>query len=277
MTQLTFVDGEYRTAPQQVSWFATQFPSLSFFRRMAGIVGRAGFKASRGPYGDQDWVNSSLEVLRALERVGVEFEVTGIEQLKRFDSPCLVVGNHMSTLETMVLPGLVQPCRDVTFVVKQSLLEYPVFKHVMRSRDPIAVSQTHPRADFKAMMQGGVERLAQGRSLIVFPEGERAAKFDPARFNTIGVKLARKAGVPIVPCALDSSAWGIGKWIPDVGKIDPARKVRFAFGEPIEVEGRGTEAQEAIIEFITEKLIAWGGDRELCTAAEGDKGANLSN
>jgi 1-acyl-sn-glycerol-3-phosphate acyltransferase len=201
-------------------------------------------------------------VLQALEQVGVEFEVTGIDQLQRFDSPCLVVGNHMSTLETMILPGLVQPCRDVTFVVKQSLLDYPVFKHVMRSRDPIAVSQTNPRADFKAMMQGGVERLVQGRSLIVFPAGERAAKFDPARFNTIGVKLARKAGVPIVPCALDSSAWGIGRWISDVGKIDPTRKVRIAFGEPIEVEGRGTEAQAAIIEFITEKLIAWGGDRE---------------
>ena len=263
MTQLEFVDGEYRTAPRTVSWFARRFPSIAFYSRMTSIVWRAGLKASRGPYDSEDWVNSSLEVLRALEQVGVEFEVTGIEHLERLDSPCLVVGNHMSTLETCVLPGLVQPCRDVTFVVKQSLLDYPVFKHVMRSRDPIAVSQSDPRADFKAMMHGGLERLAKGISLVIFPEGERREKFDPAEFNTIGVKLARKAGVPIVPFALETSAWGIGKWISDMGRIDPSRKVRFAFGEPIEVEGRGTQQQEAIVQFIEEHLAAWREDGKL--------------
>jgi len=269
MKPLSYVDGEYRTATRKISWLASRFPSIAFYSQMAAIVWRAGLKASRGPYGDQDWVNSSLEVVRALERVGVEFEVTGIEHLKQLDSPCLVVGNHMSTLETCVLPGLVQPCRDVTFVVKQSLLDYPVFKHVMRSRDPIAVSQTDPRADFKAMMQGGQERLAKGISLIVFPEGERAAKFNPDAFNTIGVKLARKADVPIVPLALETSAWGIGKWIPDMGKIDPSRKVHFTFGEPISVEGRGTEEQEQIVAFIVDKLSAWNNGHELCGAAVG--------
>jgi 1-acyl-sn-glycerol-3-phosphate acyltransferase len=261
MTQLLFVDGEYRTAPREVSWFASWSPSLAFHSRLAGIVWRAGLKARRGPYDDQDWVNSSLEVVRALERVGVEFEVTGMQHLERLDTPCLVVGNHMSTLETTVLPGLIQPYQDVTFVVKKSLLEYPVFKHVMRSRDPIAVSQTDPRADFKAMMKGGVERLAKGISLIIFPEGERTPKFDPANFNTVGVKLARRSGAPIVPFALDTGAWGIGKWISDLGRIDPSRKVRFAFGEPIEVQDRGTQQQEAIVQFISEKLATWSQDR----------------
>ena len=95
----------------------------------------------------------------------------------------------------------------------------------------------------------------------------RAAKFDPARFNTIGVKLARKAGVPIVPFALETSAWGVGKWFSDVGRIDPSRRARFAFGEPIEVQGRGTEEQEAIIRFIVEKLAMWSAGREICTGA----------
>jgi len=269
MTQLLFVDGEYRTAPRRVSWFARWFPSLAFHSRLAVIVLRAGLKASRGRYGDEDWVNSSLEVVRALERVGVQFEVTGMQHLERRDSPCLVVGNHMSTLETTVLPGLIQPVCDVTFVVKKSLLEYPVFKHVMRSRDPIPVSQSDPRADFKAMMQGGMERLEKGISLIIFPEGERAAKFDPDRFNTIGVKLARKAGVPIVPFALDTGAWGIGKWISDLGRIDPSRKVRFAFGEPIEVQGRGTEEHEAIVQYVIDKLAAWNEDRPESSTASG--------
>jgi 1-acyl-sn-glycerol-3-phosphate acyltransferase len=40
----------------------------------------------------------------------------------------------MSTLETFVLPYLIAPHRPMTFVVKKSLVEYPVFKHVMRAR-----------------------------------------------------------------------------------------------------------------------------------------------
>ena len=275
MKPLSFVNGEYRTATRKASWLASRCPSFAFYSRMAWIVWRAGLKASRGPYDDQDWVNSSLEVVRALERVGVEFEVTGIEHLEQLESPCLIVGNHMSTLETCVLPGLVQPRRDVTFVVKQSLLDYPVFKHVMRSRDPIAVSQTDPRADFKAMMQGGQERLAKGISLIVFPEGERGAKFNPDAFNTIGVKLARKASVPIIPLALDTSAWRIGKWITDMGTIDPSHKVRFAFGEPISVQGRGTEEQEQIVNFIVKNLSGWNGCHEMSPDAAGHNAAEF--
>lgn len=264
MTQLSIIDGEYRTVPRKVSWFARQFPSVAFFCRLAGIVWRSSREARRGHYGDQEWLDSSLEVLRALEGVGVEFEVTGLHHLERLDTPYLVVGNHMGTLETTILPGLIRPYHEVTFVVKKSLLEYPVFKHVMRSRDPIAVSQTDPRADFRAMMAGGEERLANGISLIIFPEGERRSKFDPEAFNTVGVKLGRRAGVPIVPLALETSAWGIGKWIPDIGKIDPSRKVRFAFGEPLEVEDRGTLQQEAIVQFIIDKLATWSEDRQPC-------------
>ena len=258
LTHLLFLDGEYRTAPRRVSWFARLFPSIAFHSRLAGIVWRAGLKARREHYGDDDWVKSSLEVVRALERVGVEFEVTGMHYLERLDSPCLVIGNHMSTLETTVLPGLIQPYRDVTFVVKQSLLDYPVFKYVMRSRDPIAVSQRDPRQDFKAMMEGGLSRLEKGVSLVIFPGGVRAPKFNPAEFNKIGVKLARRAGVPIVPFALDTNAWGVGRWFSDLGRIDPSQKVRFAFGEPIEVRGRGTEEHEAVVKFVCEKLAAWG-------------------
>ena len=261
MLHLEIVDGEYRTAPRKVSWFARLFPSFAFYSRLAVIILRASSKAKRGRYDSAEWASSSVEVIRALERVGVELEVTGLQYLTLIDSPCLIVGNHMSTLETTVLPGLIQPIREVTFVVKQSLLDYPVFKHVMRSRDPIAVSQKDVRGDFKAMMEGGLERLAQGRSLVVFPEGKRMPTLDPARFNTIGVKLAQRAGVPIVPFALDTGAWGIGKWISDMGRIDPTRKVRFAFGEPMTVEGRGAAEHQAIVQFISNKLAAW---REEC-------------
>jgi 1-acyl-sn-glycerol-3-phosphate acyltransferase len=199
-------------------------------------------------------------MIRYLENVGVKFEITGLDYLRQVVGPCLVVGNHLSSLETMVMPALVQPIKKTTFVVKSSLLNYPVFKYVMRSRDPVAVTTSDPRQDLKLMMEGGMARLAQGTSIIIFPEGRRAPAFDPAKFNSIGVKLASRAGVPIVPVALETTAWGLGKPIADFGPINPAKKVRFAFGPALTVEGRGGTEQAAIIDFIQTKLAQWAAE-----------------
>mgnify|MGYP001366556980 FL=1 len=257
MTELPYSDGVYRTSPRTVPWYARWFPSLVFHLRFIWIVLRSARQAKQGKYGDNEWVSSSLEIVEALEKVGVQFEITGIDFLRQAPTPCLVIGNHLSTLETMVLPGIVQPVKQVTFVVKQSLLTYPLFGHVMRSRDPIPVTQTDPRADLKSMLDGGQQRLVRGISIIIFPEGERATAFDPVRFNSIGAKLASRAGVPIVPVALETTAWGRGKLLGDFGRIDPRRKVRFAFAPAIAVEGRGTTEQERTMEFIQSKLGEW--------------------
>jgi 1-acyl-sn-glycerol-3-phosphate acyltransferase len=163
----------------------------------------------------------------------------------------------MSTLETFVLPAIISQFKDVTFVVKQSLIDYPIFKHVMRSRDPITVGRSNPRDDLKAVLEGGAERLKAGRSIIIFPQTTRTPVFDPGSFNTIGVKLAKKAGVPVIPVALKTDAWSNGRILKDFGRILPSRSVHFAFGKPIRIMGRGNEEHAAIIEFIGSKLKEW--------------------
>lgn len=254
---LPLVGGGYRTAPRRISIFARAFPTIAFFATFTGVVFRAARLAKAGLYGGREWSLSSLEVLRILESVGCQFEITGVDHLRRVSGPCVLVGNHMSTLETAVLPCIIQPVKEVTFVVKQSLVDYPVFKYVMRSRNPIAISQTNARADLKTMLEGGADRLARGISLVIFPEGERRKAFDAAEFNTIGVKLASRAGVPLLPIALETSAWPRGKYISDVARINPRRKVRFAIGAPMTVHGRGAEEHQAVIAFIEQHLAAW--------------------
>ncbi len=257
---LTYTNGVYRTAPRRVSWFARSFPTQAFYRKFFGIVCRASGRARRGKYGYIEWAESSRDVLTALESVGVRVEVSGVDRIRRLQSPCVFIANHMSMLETTVLPAIIQPIRDITFVVKQSLLDYPVFCHVMRSRDPIAVTRENPREDFKAVMEGGVERLAKGISIIVFPQTTRSVMFDPEHFNTIGVKLAARAKVPVAPIALLTDAWGNGKWAKDLGAIDPRKTVHFDFAEPLEIQGRGAEEHQQIIEFIAARLRSWRGD-----------------
>jgi 1-acyl-sn-glycerol-3-phosphate acyltransferase len=258
LEKLPFHNGTYITDPSKASLFAKRMPSFGFYRRMAAIVFSSSSLAKRGLYGDKEWSESSLAIMKALEHVGVVFEVTGADHFINLQPPCVFIGNHMSALETFVLPCIIEPFKDVTFVVKQSLIDYPVFRHVMRSRAPIVVSRTNPREDLKAVLEGGTERLNAGRSVIIFPQTTRTPAFDPAEFNTIGIKLARKAAVPVIPIALQTYAWGNGKHLKDFGRIDPSKKVCFAFGEPLAVTGNGAAEHRKIIEFISSALKTWG-------------------
>ncbi|MGB7325898.1 MAG: lysophospholipid acyltransferase family protein [Rubripirellula sp.] len=254
---LAYHDGVYRSAPTSVSWISRVFPSLNFYRKFGWNVYKSSVKARHGEYDGAEWSRSSHEVLTALESVGVKTEVTGIDNVRSLASPCVFVGNHMSTLETIILPAILRPVLPVTFVVKQSLIDYPVFRHILRSRNPIAVTRNNPREDFKAVMEGGTARLRDGISIVVFPQTTRSVTFDPAQFNSIGIKLALRAGVPVVPFALLTDAWGNGKRIKDFGPVDPTKTVRFAFGEPIKIEDRGAKQHQQVIDFIESKMAQW--------------------
>lgn len=237
---------------------ARLFPSLYFYAHFVYNVYTFGMLAKAGKYGDWDWYQSSLNVMRAMEKAGANIQITGLDVFNQISGPCVIVANHMSTLETIILPGILQPIKDVTFVVKRAIVEYPIFKHMLIARDPIVVDRVNPREDLVRVLTEGAAQLAKGRSVIVFPQTTRTATFDPAHFNTIGIKLAREAGVPIVPVAVRSDAWGIGRFIKEFGKVDVSLPIRLAFGKPLMIEGRGNGTHQEIIHFISDHLTAWG-------------------
>jgi 1-acyl-sn-glycerol-3-phosphate acyltransferase len=254
---ITYKEGVYKTACRQILLPARLLPSFVFYRLLLGIVLRSSASAKRSRYGTREWILSSLEVMRALEYVGVTIEITGIDHVRTLQGPCIFASNHMSTLETFLLPGMVGPYRELTFVVKQSLVDVPVIRHVMRSRDPITVGRANPRDDLRAVLEGGRAKLKAGVSIILFPEAYRSPIFDPKRFNSSAVKLARDAQVPVIPIALKTDAWGTGRMVKDFGKIDPSKPVHFAFGSPLWVKDRGTDAHQEVLAFIAAKLTEW--------------------
>jgi 1-acyl-sn-glycerol-3-phosphate acyltransferase len=257
LDELTYENGSYSTSPHRISFLERALTSLLFYIRLIGVVFRGSAMAKRGTYGTPEWCESSLTTLRALEAAGVKFEITGTDPFKSIQGPCVFIANHMGTLETFILPTLIAPFKNATFVIKQSLVDYPIFKHIMRARDPITVGRTNPRDDLKAVLEGGTERLKAGLSIIIFPQTTRTPVFDPAQFNTIGTKLAKQSGVPVVPIALKTDAWSNGTFLKDYGGIDPSKKVHFAFGKPLWIKDRGKEEHQEIVEFITGKLKEW--------------------
>lgn len=254
-----FYEGtEYHTPKNIAGWLSRLLPSLFFYCRAIFIVWSASRRVRKGQYDSVDWHDDSARTIKALEKSGCRLQVTGLENLKSIDKPCIFIGNHMSSFETFALPALIMPQGfDLSYVVKSSLVNYPVFGDVVKIRDPVVVDRVNPREDLKVVMEEGARRLEQGRALIIFPQHTRTVDFDPKKFNSIGVKLAKKTGAVIVPVALLTWAWSAGKLVKDFGPIIPSRTIHFAFGEPMEVTGKGQEEQQRVVDFIQGNLNEW--------------------
>lgn len=233
---------------------------IYFTLRYARTVLRTRKEAIRKIYDTKAWADSSFEIFEFIERTGGKFHITGMENITKPEGPVLFISNHMSTLETMILPSIIAPHREVTFVVKESLVKHPLFGDVMRSRNPIVVGRTDARKDLEAVMNGGMDLLSKGISIIIFPQSTRSLAFKPEEFNSLGVKLAKKAGVQVVPIAIKTDFWGNGKWIKELGPLDDKKPIYFKFGEPFSITGNGKEENQRIIEFIQTNLEIWNAE-----------------
>jgi 1-acyl-sn-glycerol-3-phosphate acyltransferase len=247
----------YHSPNQPTPWFARSNPTPVFYAKILMIVWQASRLCKKGAYTNDRWIQSSLNTVKALESVGARFEIQNLAIPRKLESSCVFVSNHMSILETFVLPCLIQPYRDVTFVVKESLLSFPFFKHVMQNRNPIVVGRGNPRDDFRTVMEEGQNRLNANVSVIIFPQTTRSIDFDPKKFNSLGVKLAKRGKVPVIPVALKTDAWGIGRKFKDFGKIRPVKSVYITFGNPLLVKGSGKEEHQFIVDFIAKKLDSY--------------------
>ena len=255
---MNMAHSDYRTPENQSSWPATRFPGLFLYTRIILVTLAAARRCSRNTYSLDKRIASSAGIMRTLERIGTDVWVENRSAFIDLKTPCVFVANHMSALETFILPCFIMPYRKITFVIKNSLTKYPILKHAINSLHPIVVDRNNPRKDLRAVLDQGSNRLGQDISVLIFPQTTRSLHFDPTQFNTLGIKLANKNHLPIVPIALKTDAWGMGHLLKDFGKIDPSKPVRIAFGEPVHVTGNGKQEHQEILTFIGDTLRRWG-------------------
>ncbi len=259
-----FPDNEYKTpvdAPRYLGDRLFLGSRWYFIYEFAKIVFECRSHALRGGYDTAAWAQTSLDVFRCIEGCGGRFHVEGLNYLRENKNPVVIVGNHMSTLETVVLPALIAPFLEVTYVVKEKLVRGPIFSPVMKSRDPIVVGRQNPREDLQNVLTKGTEKLAGGSSIIIFPQSTRRVEFIPRQFNSLGVKLARKANVKVIPVALKTDFWSNGKILKGFGPLDRSSTIHFAFGPAMEITGNGSKQHAEIVNFIQQNLDRWGHPR----------------
>jgi 1-acyl-sn-glycerol-3-phosphate acyltransferase len=219
----------------------------SVYMHFFGTILRSRALALAGLYDDEAWARSSMEIIRNLERCAARLRIEGMDKVRSAEGALVFVANHMSTLETVVIPGLIRPMKPVTYVVKRKLLGGFFWGPIMRSRDPIAVTRMDPRADLETVLRDGQARLASGISVIIFPQGTRTEVWRRRGFNSLGVKLASRAGVPIVPVALKTDYWGSSGLFRGFGPVHRDREVHLEFGDPIAVSRKDPRADLEIV------------------------------
>ena len=237
-----------------------RFLEKRLFRLRMFLVYYHGWRASADPeaYVSRLWAPNGYEVVRAVERTGGRCVFEGFSNLRGAQLPAVFVSNHVSSLETYLMAPLLLPFTTYTYVLKKSLVDYPVLGRVIRALDPVPVGRKSPMEDLRDVLQHGTETLRRGRSVVVFPQGSRHRLFDPATFNSIGAKLAHRAGVPIVPLCLATDFLRIGEWQRDLfSTVHPESTVRAACGEPIAPDVPQAEVQRRCIGFIEGTLARW--------------------
>lgn len=149
------------------------------------------------------WARCVLAGLRVL--CGTRWSVSGRANLPA-DGPMLIASNHQSAFDTMVWLLLV-PCPS--YVVKRELLRVPLFGALCRLTGMIVVDRTAGADAIRALLRAAGKALAEGRQIIIFPEGTRVAPGARVPLQPGIAALAARTRLPVIPVATDSGrCWG---------------------------------------------------------------------
>ncbi|MGH4013992.1 MAG: lysophospholipid acyltransferase family protein [Pseudonocardiaceae bacterium] len=188
-------------------------------------------------------VHVALGLFRALD---VRLDVVGRENIPAVGGGVVVI-NHTGYLDFALagVPFWQAHRRLVRFMAKQEVFTHRVSGPLMRAMRHIPVDRAAGMASFRT----AVEALRAGELVGVFPEATISRSFCLKEFKSGAVRMARAAGVPLIPVTL----WGSQRiWTKDrKPTIRAARHipVGITIGAPLQL-GRGKQADNALVEVM---------------------------
>ena len=242
-----------RGKPPCVTWVNT----VRYAMTIIGLCAKCTIQELFGKFNCERWAEACFSSIVFAEKINGRLIFEGFEERTSYEGPVVYVSNHMSTLETMILPTTLLTFTELSIVLKESLSRTPLIGRAFKRLGCISVSRKNARADLQIVLKVGAQRLADGRSVLLFPEGTRQSVFSCKKFNSLGAKLAHRAGVPVVPVAVKTDFMGTGKIIKDFGRVDPSKIIYIACG-PILSSELGAKAMHAgCLTFIENRLNIW--------------------
>jgi 1-acyl-sn-glycerol-3-phosphate acyltransferase len=193
-------------------------------------------------------------LLRPPLRRGLNWRVQGLEHIPTA-GPALLAANHISLSDPLAVGNLVDlQGREARFLATSGLFRYPVLAGLLRRMGQIPVERATSRA--ADSLEPAAAALGSGEVVVIFPEGGLSADLEPGRGRTGVARLARAAGLPIIPVGL----WGTHR-IHAKGhgpRWRPGLVVAAAIGRPVAVppDKDDRAAAERVMAAIGNQLAA---------------------
>jgi len=167
------------------------------------------------------WARCVLTLLKAI--VGLDGEIRGIEHIPA--GPSIIAMKHQSAWDTLILPVILD---DFTVVVKRELFFVPFYGWYAARAGSIAIDRRGGAGALRQMVAAARQAVAEGRPVVIFPEGTRTAPGQRLLYQPGVAALYQALQVPVVPAAVNSGLfWGRRSFVKRPGRIT------LAFLEPI--------------------------------------------
>lgn len=171
---------------------------------------------------------------------GVKATVRGAEKLKK-GTNYVYLPNHSSYLDIIALGATIPD--DIRFIFKRELAKIPLFGWSLSSGPYILIDRTDARHAMESI-EMAARQIAEGASVVIFPEGTRSHDGKIGPFKRGGIHLAIKSGVPMVPVAVRGTYRLLSRHDK---KVRPG-KVEVIIGQPIEGNPMATKGEEMVIQ-----------------------------
>ena len=210
--------------------------SVALLARLFGVPDGPGSLYEKAP---RWWARSML----VMSGVRVVFHD---EARMRTGEPRVFVANHVSWYDVLALVAFLP---RYSFVAKAEIFKVPFFGGAARAVGTIPIERENRKAAFQSYEEAA-QRIRDGRSVVVYPEGTRGDSYALRPFKKGPFVLAVAAGVPIVPTLIH----GTIEVLPRGSLWLRAGTVHVHLLEPIPTEGYGYEDRDRLARLVHARL-----------------------
>lgn len=171
---------------------------------------------------------------------GSKVEVIGLENVP--EQNVLYVSNHQGNFDIPVLMGYLPKLKG--FIAKVELSKMPLVNRWMDALGCVYLNRKDTRQSLKAIIDG-IDKLKNGHTMVVFPEGTRSKGKKMGHFKKGSMKLAIKSNVPIVPVTIN----GTYKMLEEKKRIQKA-EVSIIIHPPIYMNTLTKEEKNQLSETV---------------------------
>jgi 1-acyl-sn-glycerol-3-phosphate acyltransferase len=192
---------------------------------------------------------------------GFSFRATGREHLPK-TGPVLIVANHQSLLDP-VLFGSAAP-RRLTYLARSTLFDNKYFAALIRYYWAVPIDRGFGKEGLMTVL----DQLDQGRSVLMFVEGERSHTGELQPLKPGVSLLIKRVKCPIVPAAVAGAyqAWPRQQKLPSLDPLifpSVGRSISIAFRPAIDPQRYKSFSREAMLEDLFQEIAQAKSDAEL--------------